>query len=131
MGRKMGGTELGSTERRIELALKKQRLLLRSAQLRQAFAEQTRPLSPLLITVDRVHAGIRWLGRHPALPVAVVTALLVARPRAVFRWLRRGWFLWQALRSLRSRSAPSEGGPNRLNLLLNLLQWIRARNRAG
>ena len=38
--------------------------------------------------VDRVRTGIHWLKQHPALPVLIATALLVARPRAALRWVR-------------------------------------------
>lgn len=121
------------TEQRIELALKKQRLLLKSAQLRQSFAEQTRPLIPLLTLADKIQSGIRWLKHHPALPVAILTALLVARPRTTFRWLRRGWLLWQTLRPLRSKPAdsaspsPPGGVPG---MLLKWLPALRTKNRA-
>ncbi len=117
---------MDTTDRRIALALKKQRLLMKSAQLRQALAGQTRPLLPLFAVADRIQLGARWLKRHPALPVAVATALLVARPRAAFRWLRRGWFLWQTLRRLQS-AAPSPGTNASTGIGLKLLQWARGR----
>ena len=91
---------MNTTERRIELALKKQRLLTQSAALRADFAHYAEPLTPLFGAADRVHAVLRWVKNHPALPVAILVATLVARPRAIFRWARRGWFVWQALGNL-------------------------------
>lgn len=96
-------------ERRLELALKKQGLLMRSTTLRGDFARYVAPLQPLFGAADRAQAALRWLKRHPAIPVAVITALLVARPRGAFRWARRGWFAWQMVSRL--RAAPSAGLP--------------------
>lgn len=83
------------TERRLELALRKQQLLMQSAELRARIGQQTHSLRPLFGAADRVRDAARWLKRHPALPVAVVTALLVARPRSILRWVRRGLWLWR------------------------------------
>ncbi len=96
-------------ERRIKLALKKQRLLLQSTAQRNDFARYAQPLQPLFGAADRAQAALRWLKQHPAIPVAVITALLVARPRGAFRWARRGWFAWQMISRL--RAAPGAGLP--------------------
>jgi len=87
--------------RLVELALKKQRLQLRSAALRETLASHAAAWTPAFAIADRVHAGLYWLRRHPALPVAVMTALLVARPKAALRWLKRGFFVWQTRNQLR------------------------------
>jgi hypothetical protein len=87
--------------REIELALQKQRLQLQSAALRNTFAEHALALQPVFGLADRGRAAVLWLRRHPALPVAGLVALLVARPRAVLRWARRGWLVWLILRKLR------------------------------
>lgn len=86
--------------RAVELALKKQRLQLRSAALRGELAMAATGLAPLFATADRIGEGLRWLREHHQLVVAGLVALLVARPRAALRWGRRGWFVWQALRRL-------------------------------
>lgn len=80
----------------VELALKKQRLQLRSAALRAEFAGHASTLEPWLAAGDRLREGTRWLRRHPALVVGTTVALVVAWPRASFRWLRRGVIAWQA-----------------------------------
>ena len=87
--------------RRLELALRKQRLQLRSAQLRADFAADAAAFEPLFVAGDRVRDAAHWLKRHPELPVAAGVALLVARPRRLLGWARRGLFAWQAARRLR------------------------------
>ena len=88
--------------RQVELALKKQRLQMRSAALRDNLADHARVLQPLFGFADRCLAAGRWLRQNPALPVATLVALLVARPRSLLRWLRRGWFAWKAVGKLRN-----------------------------
>lgn len=88
--------------RLIELALKKQRLLIRSGALRENFGNYATVWMPAFAAADRVRAGLHWLRRHPLLPVTTLVAVMVARPRGVLRWARRGFFAWQALRRLRT-----------------------------
>lgn len=80
----------------VELALKKQRLQFRSATLRGEFAAHASALAPVLAAGDAVREGMRWLRRNPEIVVVVGVAALVARPRALFRWLRRVVVTWQA-----------------------------------
>lgn len=86
----------------LELALKKQQLLMHSAALRTSLAGHAQTLKPLFSLADRGSAALCWLRRHPAVPVAVLVATLVARPRGVLRWARRGWIAWQSFGKLRS-----------------------------
>ena len=86
----------------VELALKKQRLQLQSAALRDALAENARTYQSAFAVADRMRLGLAWLRRHPALPVAALVAVLVARPRAVLRLAGRGWLLWSTLQRLRA-----------------------------
>ncbi|WIM04954.1 MAG: YqjK-like family protein [Candidatus Nitricoxidivorans perseverans] len=85
----------------IDLALRKQRLQLQSAALRNDLARHVAPLAPAFGVADRVREGFRWLRRHPEAVVAGTVALLAARPRRLFRWARRGVIAWQAWRKLR------------------------------
>lgn len=87
--------------RLVELALKRQRLQLLSAAQRDAFGYHAKTWAPAFAAADQVRAGINWLRRHPALPVAVLVALLVARPRTLLRLAGRGWFVWQGWKRLR------------------------------
>lgn len=82
----------------LELALKKQRLQFKSDALRERWAEHARALQPVCAGVDRVGDGVAWLRRHPEVGVAVAVVLLVTRPRAVLRWVRRTFLAWQVWR---------------------------------
>lgn len=89
----------------LERALKKQRLILRSAELRAALAVDAEPLQPLFAAGDRVAEGVAWIKARPQILVAAVVAVAVARPSRLLRWTRRGVFLWQAVRRLREFTA--------------------------
>jgi hypothetical protein len=82
----------------LELALKKQRLQLRSAAQREALASAAVGIAPLFAAVDAMRNGVRWLRRHPEWLVGGLVALVVARPRTVARWAQRAFFAWQAWR---------------------------------
>ena len=90
-----------SDARLLELALKKQRLQFDSETLRNRLVYSTSFVPPLCAGFDQVRAGWQWLKARPAIPVAVGVALLVSRPRGVWRWARRGlgaWQVWQKAR---------------------------------
>lgn len=89
------------TPRQIELALKKQRLQMRSAVLREQLSRYATMARPAFAFADRGRATWRWLRRHPIIPVAISVALLVARPYAALRWAQRGFLAWQAVRKVR------------------------------
>jgi len=80
----------------LELALKKQRLQLASAQLRDDFSRHATAFVPVFSVADRIFAGVRWLQVHPQILVAAAVTLMVARPRKVWRLARRAYFVWQA-----------------------------------
>ena len=90
------------TARDVKLALKKQRLQFKSAALRRELAQDFATFVPVFRTADKVRAGVAWLRAHPQVLLAAAVVLLVARPKAAFRWGRRGFFAWQAWRRLRS-----------------------------
>jgi hypothetical protein len=94
--------DIVTAPRDIELALKKQRLQLRSAALREQMRGQVQALDPVFRTADRVGEAISWVRRHPEVLIAAVIALVVAKPRRAFRWARRGFFVWQAWRRLQA-----------------------------
>ena len=85
----------------LELALNKQRLQLQCASQRADFARHAAGLAPAFALADRARNGVAWLRRHPALPVAAAAALVAARPRAVWRWARRGFAVWRVARGAR------------------------------
>lgn len=85
--------------RLLELALKKQRLQFKSDALREQWRRHARGLAPAFGAVDTVRAGVGWLGRHPEVLVGAGVAIAVARPRALWRWIRRGAIAWQFWRN--------------------------------
>jgi len=85
----------------VELALRKQRLQLKSADLRTDFVRHTRTFTPLFHGIDRVADSLRWARDNAPLLSGLGVFLLVARPRTVLRWARRGWFGWQLVRRVR------------------------------
>ncbi len=89
-------------ERALQLALKKQRLQLRSAAQRQAFAKNAAGLAPLAALADTGVAGVNWLRGHPQWVLGAVTVLSVLRPRRML-WLAAR--LWSATRIFRRLSA--------------------------
>ena len=88
------------THGQADLVQEKQRLTLESAALRAQFAEHAAGLAPVLGFADRVRGGVHWLAVHPEWVVGAVAAVITARPGSVWRWLRRGFFTWQAWRKL-------------------------------
>lgn len=109
----------------LNLALKKQRLQLKSAALREQWLAHAAGLQPLCAGVDRINDGVRWVREHPqaVLNTAVATgaALLVARPRTLLRLARRGFVAWQLWRKGRQWLDRQEAQP------ASRWPWRRAR----
>ena len=81
--------------RQLQLALTKQRLQFKSDMLRDRWIAHARGLTLVLGAADQVRAGYAWLRRHPEVVVGVGVAVAVAKPRAVWRWFKRGLVAWQ------------------------------------
>ena len=84
-----------------ELALERERLLVRSAQLRLELGAQSTVLRTPLTVVDKVRAGTHWLRHHPEWPLGALAVLVLLRPGRVVRWsahLLWGWRLWRRAR---------------------------------
>lgn len=86
----------------VELALKKQRLQLKAAAQRVMILHALESASPAFGAAEKARAALHWARIHPEWLAGIGVALLVARPRAFFRWARRGFFVWHSLRRLRS-----------------------------
>jgi len=84
----------------LALALKKQRLQLNSEAQRAEWVACAAAVKPLCAGVDRLREAGGWLRRHPELLVGGVVVLAVARPRTVFRWLRRSFVAFRFVRRL-------------------------------
>ncbi len=88
----------------IELALRKQLLLLDSATQREALARHAGGLAPLFEVADQINSGVRWVRRHPEALAAGLALLVAARPgmrRFFWRWGRRGFVAWRLWRDSR------------------------------
>jgi hypothetical protein len=87
----------------LELALKKQRLQIASESLRTDFGRYATGMAPAFAGADSAAEGARWVRRNPQFVVAATVALLVIRPKIVWRWARRaytGWRAWQKVKDL-------------------------------
>lgn len=90
----------------VDLALKKQRLILKSTALRASMMEDVQPLQPLFTGADRVAKGIHWIQQRPQVAAAALAALVVLRPRKAWRWGRRGFVLWKTWQKIQTLSQP-------------------------
>lgn len=91
----------------IELHLKRGRLLERIAVQRKTLARQMEPVRVACDITDRAIAvardSTRFVRQHPAGVAALVAVTVALRPRVVWRWLQRGFFVWRSWRVLRVR----------------------------
>ena len=92
------------TTKRIELALKKQRLQLRAATQRVMILQALESTAPAFGAAEKIrsgwHCAAHWAKAHPEWLAGIGAALLVTRPRGVFRWASRGLLAWRAWRKL-------------------------------
>lgn len=97
-------------ERRLELAMRRGWLQSEIDLQRRRIAAQAQPLANALDKVDGLAGRVRGLRDHPGLIGAAVAALVILRPRRLWRWGKRGLALWTLGRSLRSRLSGFFGG---------------------
>lgn len=92
-------------DRLIELYVQRGRLRERIGVQRVHLARELAPLVSALHLVDRsrtvLHSARQWLTAYPAVVSVLVVAVLVWRPRAVFRSLRWSFSAWRAWNRLR------------------------------
>ena len=86
---------------RFDLLLRRERLLLRSARLRQDLAQHGQALQTPLALTDRAWGLAQYLRSHPAWPVGIASAFLLLRPRGALRWTARLWWIWRTWRQAR------------------------------
>lgn len=51
--------------------------------------------------ITYTNKGLDFLIKHPETVVALFVLLLFKKPRSIFRWARRGFFVWRAWGTLR------------------------------
>jgi YqjK-like protein len=93
--------------RLLEIALKRQRLQLQAAQQRLELRRTLGEFAPLFAVVSTLRSGMAYFKQHPEWLVGAALMMAVARPRAVLRWLRRGFIAWQFARQVRRSLAES------------------------
>lgn len=93
-------------ERLIELYVQRGRLRERIGVQRGQLARELAPLSSALQLLDRAAIVARqaqlWLAAHPLVVTAVVVALVVWRPRSVWRTMRWGYSTWRSWARVRA-----------------------------
>jgi hypothetical protein len=74
-----------------ELLRRRERLLLRSAILRQDWSQQVQVLRAPLGVADQARAATRWLVQNPEWPLGAAVLLMLLRPGRVLRWASYAW----------------------------------------
>jgi hypothetical protein len=87
------------------LALRQQRLLMRSQALRQRLASDAAAWQAPLRWADGAVAVWTWLRGHPEAPLAALAVVLLLRPRRALRWGLRLWSGWRLLQRLQERTS--------------------------
>lgn len=90
--------------KKIDPAVRQERLKARSAALRASVAEQGHEvLKKPLALADKARAGVQWVSRNPVLPLGVGLLLTVLLPkRAVVVWGSRLWGVWSTYKQVRN-----------------------------
>ena len=87
-----------SSDHDVQLALRRQRLMMRSAHLRRRLAGQAEVLRAPLALADTARSGVEWLRQHPYALIGPAILLVVLRPARALRWVGRLWWGWRTLR---------------------------------
>ena len=99
-----------SDEPAVDLAVRREQLRLRSAQLREQIAVRTAVFRPVFHATDRVRGGVRGVqqvrqGRAPyvlgLLALSALAGALLVRPRVATSLALRAWSGWQMYRRAR------------------------------
>lgn len=97
----------------LERALAIERLRLAAAAQREDMRRHLEALAPACAVLDQVRAGVQWASRHPELVVAASALLAALSPRLrrfLWRWSKRGFFVWQFWRRRASGWILPSGG---------------------
>lgn len=96
--------------RLIELHHQRGRLVERIASQRRALTQQLVPLQKTFNVTDRVsrlvQSGKALMQRYPLWVVAAVAAVVLLKPRTLWRWTQRSLLAWRTWRSI-SRLLPA------------------------
>lgn len=89
-------------EKALALAMRHGALKARIDEQRRLLGQHVAPLEAALARGDAALQGVDWLTHHPAAIVAAVAAIVVVRPRAAWRWAKRGFFVWRGWQAIRN-----------------------------
>lgn len=92
-------------QRALELATRRGELTILIAAQREALGNNFRPVTTVLNVGDRAMDGVDWLKHHPALVAVAAAIVVIAKPRGVWRWAKRGFVLARGWKALRARFA--------------------------
>jgi len=91
------------TNRLIELAERRERLVAKAALQRAELSGHLVPWKSVCAVADKGVSSVRYLQQHPVWVAAALTFVVALRPRKAFRWMSRGWMAWKMVRKLRQR----------------------------
>ena len=90
-----------------DLYIRRGRLLERIANQRTTLARDVRPVRSTLYATDRLLAYVRaatdYVSEHPGMATIAIAALFIIKPRLVWRWTKRTFFVWQTWRTVRNK----------------------------
>jgi len=81
----------------LELRLRQERAIWRSAQLRGELIVQSEVLVAPFAQADRVKGGLVWLRRHPVVLAALVAVAVAIKPRNALAKIGRAWSIWRTV----------------------------------
>lgn len=84
-----------------ELILRRQQLLVRSAELRISVSGQLQAFKTPLSVADHAREGLQWMLRNPQWPLGALCVVIILRPRVVWRWGGRIWWAWKTYQQTR------------------------------
>jgi len=80
-----------ATPDRDEVLRRRERLILRSDQLRGTWSRQVQVLRSPLGVADQARSAVQWLLQHPEWPLGVAALVIVLRPGRALRWASYAW----------------------------------------
>jgi hypothetical protein len=88
-------------EKALVLAMRHGALKARIEEQRRTLARHALPLEAALARGDSALQGVNWLKHHPVAIAAAAAAVLILRPKAAWRWAKRGFFAWRGWQAVR------------------------------
>jgi len=100
-----------ATPDRDEVLRRRERLILRSDQLRGTWSRQVQVLRSPLGVADQARSAAQWLLQHPEWPLGVAALFIVLRPGRALRWASYAWQGFGLYRRLQRVLGAPRSGP--------------------